>query len=198
MTKMLILILFMFCFMFTTKANDIILSKTGSTQLDGTYKPFVERNGAMSFIKVTEGVTFKISRFKLGWMISDSNDKEYFAVTDESTQIPGQGWDVGRAGVGLNVNFDLTFRASSNAQTNAFSIANTPSLEVRIYPNPTLGAITVDTKEAIQSLSLTNLAGQALITEQANRLDLSNLPSGIYNLTIQTKGGRIVKRIVKQ
>lgn len=198
MAKMLISIFFMFCFISTTKANDIILSKTGSAQLDGTYKPFAERNGAMSFIKVTEGVIFKIARFKLGWMISDSNDKEYFAVTDESTQIPSQGWDVGRAGVGLNVDFDLTFRDSTNAQNNAFSITNAPSLEVRIYPNPTLGVITVDTKEAIQSLSLTNIAGQVLITEQANRLDLSNLPSGIYNLTVQTKGGRNVKRIVKQ
>ncbi len=207
MAKMLILVLSFFCFLSTIKANDIILSKTGNAQLDGTYKPFVELNGAMSFIKNTEEVTFKIIRFKwmvnqrkeaFGWLISDSNGKEYFAVTDESTQIPSQGWDVARAGVGLNANFELTFKDDSSIQSNTLTLSNTLASDIKVYPNPTRGEIIVDAKEMVQNLFLTNATGQVLISHQNNRLDLSNLPNGIYNLTIQTMGEKTIRRIVKQ
>lgn len=207
MSKMLILVLSFFCFLSTVKANDIILSKTGNAQLDGTYKPFIELNGAMSFIKNTEGITFKIARFKwsvnqreeaFGWLISDSNDQEYFAVTDESTQIPSQGWDIARAGVGLNAYFELTFKDGSSIQSNTLTLSNTLLSDIKVYPNPTRGEIVVDAKEMVQNLSLTNAAGQIVLSEQNNRLDLSNLPNGIYNLTIQTMGEKTVRRIIKQ
>ena len=207
MAKMLILVLSFFCFLLNVEANDIILSKTGNPQLDGTYKPFIELNGAMSFIKNTEGITFKIARFKwsvnqreeaFGWLISDSNGKEYFAVTDQSTQIPSQGWDVARAGVGLNAYFDLTVKDGTSVQGNALTLSNTLASDVKVYPNPTRGEIVVDAKEMVQTLFLTNVTGQVLISQQSNRLDLSNLPNGIYNLTIQTTGEKTVRRIVKQ
>lgn len=204
---MFISIAFMLCCGLTATANEIILSKTGNAQLDGIYKPFVELNGAMSFIKNAEGVTFKIARFKwegnrnaviFGWLITDSDNKEYFAVTDDNTQIPSQGWDIAREGVGLNANFDLTFKASKNNNGNSFTLTNAPTLDIKVYPNPTLGEITVESKEEIQKLILTNLAGQVLMTGQNNRLDLLNLPSGVYNLEIESKSQRNVKRIVKQ
>lgn len=207
MAKMLVSIIIVLCCGFTAKANDIILSKTGNAQLDGIYKPFVELNGAMSFIKNTEGVTFKIARFKwqgdgrsvvFGWLISDSNNKEYFAVTDDDPQIPAQGWDIARAGVGLNADFDLTFKANIKKQATALTLTNAPVLDIKVYPNPTLAEITVEAKEEIQKLTLTNGAGQILMTGQNNRLDLSMLPSGVYTLEIQTQGKRNVKRIVKQ
>ena len=207
MAKMLLSIILVFCCGLTAKANDIVLSKTGNTQLDGIYKPFVERNGAMSFIKNTEGVTYTIARFEwqvgeqatvFGWLISDSNNKEYYAVTEQNTQIPSQGWDIARAGVGLNANFELTFSDSINDQVSAFTLTNTPALDIKVYPNPTLGEITVSAKEDIQNLTLTNMAGQVLLTGQNNRLDLTTVPSGVYNLEIQPKDGRNVKRIVKQ
>ena len=203
----MIKVLSFFCLLLNVKANDVILSKTGNPQLDGTYKPFIELNGAMSFIKNTEGITFKIARFKwsvnqreeaFGWLISDSNGKEYFAVTDESTQIPSQGWDIARAGVGLNAYFDLTVKDGTSIQSNALTLSNTLSSDIKVYPNPTRGEIVVDAKETVQSLFLTNVAGQVVLSQQNSRLDLSNLPNGIYNLTIQTLGEKTVRRIVKQ
>jgi hypothetical protein len=56
----------------------------------------------------------------------------------------------------------------------------------------------VDAKEIVQNLFITNATGQVLLSQQSNRLDLSNLPNGIYNLTIQTIGKKTVRRIVKQ
>jgi Secretion system C-terminal sorting domain len=195
------------CFFVTTNmlANDLILSKTGNAQLDGIYKPFVELNGAMSFIKNTQGITFKIERFKwstdksvvFGWIISDSNNNEYFAVTDESVQIPSQGWDVARAGVGLNVNFDLTFTSTDPLEATDLTLTNTPSLDVKVYPNPTVGVITIEAQN-LQNVSLVSASGEILSSGTNNRLDLSDLPSGIYNLVILANEVKTVKRIVKR
>jgi Secretion system C-terminal sorting domain len=206
MKKMLILVCLCLYTVSNALASDLILTNTGNAQLDGTYKPFEELNGAMSFIKNTEGVTFKIARFKFetnntlvfGWTISDSNNNEYFAVTDEGTQTPTQGWDVARAGVGLNVNFDLTFRSTVQPDENFLTLTNAPSLDISVYPNPTIGEITIVTDQGLQNVSVVNLSGQVLISSQNNRIDLSGLPSGIYNLIVQTKDTKVVKRVIKK
>ncbi len=207
MKKSFITIAFFFCLAFVLQAKDLILSNTGNPQLDGVYKPSLVLNGATSFSKTIEGLTFKIARFQVsdgrtgslfGWMISDSNNKEYFAVTDASLQIPSEGWDIARAGVGLNVNFELTFRDLAGLQTQAFTMANTNASSIKVYPNPTFGEVMVEANTDIERLSLLNASGQVLKTGQDNRLDLSKLPSGIYFLSIQINGQQSLKRIVKQ
>jgi Secretion system C-terminal sorting domain len=208
MKKIICSISICLCFTVCLKASDIILSKTGNTQLDGIYKSFIDVSGAMSFIKNTDGVTFRIARFKIelnqkgdahvGWLISDSNGKEYFAIKSDNVQPPADGWDVARAGVGFNVDFDLTFSNESLDKPLAFSFTNANSTIVKIYPNPTLGIINVESDSPIQRLSLVNLAGQMILTDKNNRLDLSNIQTGTYSLIIETENGKTIKRIVKQ
>jgi hypothetical protein len=208
MQKILISILFLLCLAFQSNASEVVLSNTGNAQLDGIYKKFVEVNGTMSFIKTTASSNIKIARFKLestnsevfifGWMIFDSNGKEFFAVTDESILPPAQGWDVARAGVGLNVNFEITVRDEMNAKSPSFLIANTPSMLVKLFPNPTVGEIMVEADSPIQSLTLMNASGQTLLTTQNNRLDLLDLPNGVYSLIIETNGLKTTKKVIKQ
>jgi hypothetical protein len=208
MQKIIISILFLLFLALQSKASEFVLSNTGSTQLDGIYKSFIEVNGAMSFIKTTASGNFKIARFKLestnsevfifGWMIFDSNGKEFFAVTDESILPPSQGWDVARAGVGLNVNFEITFRDEMSEKSPTFTIVNSPSMEIKVYPNPTIGEIVVDADSPIQSLTLMGFDGQTLQTSQNNRLDLFDFPIGVYSLVIVSNGQKIIKKVVKQ
>jgi hypothetical protein len=208
MQKILISILFLLFLAFQSNASEFLLSNTGSTQLDGNYKKFIEVNGAMSFIKNTELGNVKIARFKLestnsenfifGWMIFDSNGKEFFAVTDESVLPPSQGWDVARAGVGLNVNFEITFRDEMSEKSPTFTIENSSSMEVKVYPNPTIGEIVVDADSPIQSLTLLGANGQTLQTSQNNRLDLFDFPIGVYAVIIEVNGLKTVKKIIKQ
>jgi PKD repeat protein len=77
---------------------------------------------------------------------------------------------------------------------------------VNVYPNPTSGKFTVDVnlpKTEQVKVTVTNLVGQQIAvvaegTMSANKLnvDLSNQPSGVYMLNIQTATQNIVKRIV--
>jgi len=73
---------------------------------------------------------------------------------------------------------------------------------LRVYPNPTNGAIIVNAKENIQNVSVVNLAGQEVLKLEANGLntqfDLSNLPSGSYILKITTNKTTAAYQIIKK
>lgn len=74
------------------------------------------------------------------------------------------------------------------------------SYGTKIYPNPSSGIVNIESDLAIQSIQLTNLLGEIVISklsENLNKIQLSkeNLPSGIYILTINTTKGPITKKI---
>jgi hypothetical protein len=43
-----------------------------------------------------------------------------------------------------------------------------------------------------------NLEGQTLLSTQNNRLDLMDIPNGIYSLIIETNGLKTTKKVIKQ
>jgi cyanophycinase-like exopeptidase len=65
-----------------------------------------------------------------------------------------------------------------------------------IYPNPASEFIQVDTD--VESLWLYNMQGQLIQTSTVNRMNVRDLPAGIYNLHIRTKDGKDVRRTVKK
>ena len=76
----------------------------------------------------------------------------------------------------------------------------------KVYPNPATGFATVELQTSQKThinLSLTNLVGQELIVKSLEvngilkqNLDLSGLPEGLYFVTIQTKSGRTVQKLI--
>ena len=69
---------------------------------------------------------------------------------------------------------------------------------ISIYPNPTSNAIAVSSTSNVLSLEIYNLLGKrVLIAKNNNKLDVSNLNSGIYLVKIQTEKGNITKKIIK-
>lgn len=77
-----------------------------------------------------------------------------------------------------------------------------------IYPNPTFDRVTVgfstDGEEVIAELYLNDLVGRQINVRSTDRedgnidVDLSDLPSGVYLLTVVWQGQRFTERIVKQ
>lgn len=72
-----------------------------------------------------------------------------------------------------------------------------------IYPNPARNEIfvTVDNSlPRIQTLSLTDVTGRTVLTENVNsyqtRLDVSHLPKGIYFVTIKNSETQVTKKLV--
>ena len=78
----------------------------------------------------------------------------------------------------------------------------TPVSNQNAYPNPTSGFVTLSLPENISSarISVQNSIGVTCITTQVSsdgRLDLSSLPSGIYNIDITSGGYHSTQRMVK-
>jgi len=80
----------------------------------------------------------------------------------------------------------------------------TNAVKVSVYPNPTSGYITIESRERIDALSITDLSGKVLMrvqnSEQKNtyRIDLTLYPSGIYMIRyfLKDKGWQSVKVVV--
>ena len=71
--------------------------------------------------------------------------------------------------------------------------------EFTVYPNPTSGILNIDLDEEIEKIDIYSLLGRKVGTSTNTQMDISNLASGVYLLTIETKDGKVgTKRIVKQ
>jgi len=78
------------------------------------------------------------------------------------------------------------------------SIPDVSALGIAVYPNPTHDVLSIDTRLDIQ-IEVHDLMGKLLIkTENVNRLDLSDLSNGLYNLSIIHENKRYNKQIIKQ
>ncbi|MDO9510171.1 MAG: C25 family cysteine peptidase [Bacteroidales bacterium] len=81
---------------------------------------------------------------------------------------------------------------------------NAPSLEVSIFPNPSDGNVTIRYRtEGVkaQRLSVYNLTGNLINSEnlqnaQQDFIRLSNLPSGIYLIKIETNKGTVTRKLI--
>ncbi|MFD2552143.1 T9SS type A sorting domain-containing protein [Bizionia sediminis] len=89
---------------------------------------------------------------------------------------------------------DITVESLS---TNEFQQAN----GFTYYPNPVTNLLTVEGTQTIQSLSVFNLLGQAVLRATPNevyhKLDMSNLQSGVYVVKINTASGTETLRVIK-
>ena len=81
---------------------------------------------------------------------------------------------------------------------------NNSDLNINIYPNPAKYEINIDLKKEIQGqLTITNQLGQIVkkhkIDGNEMKLDITNIPSGIYHVNIIDKKGKLItsEKIVK-
>ncbi len=78
------------------------------------------------------------------------------------------------------------------------SIPDVSALGIAVYPNPTKDVLTIETRLKIE-VEIHDLMGKLLIkTKNVNRLDLSDLSNGLYNLSIIHEEKRYNKQIIKQ
>jgi hypothetical protein len=78
------------------------------------------------------------------------------------------------------------------------AIEDISALGIVVYPNPTKDIITIETRLDIE-VELYDMIGNKVISESnANRLDLSKLSNGIYNMSILYNNVRFSKKVIKQ
>jgi len=102
----------------------------------------------------------------------------------------------------------MTAVAFGNSETNNFCVVNNAGLaeaqtiSLNVYPNPTDGLLTIELIGNINhtNLFITDVYGRAIftrsITEQNSTVDLTNLSSGSYFVTVSDESSSIMKRII--
>jgi len=81
------------------------------------------------------------------------------------------------------------------------SIFETTTLNTRIYPNPSTGIFNIELETTgMVTLSVLDLSGKVVLAEQyagsVHRLDLNQLVSGIYLLTLETTEGHAISKLI--
>ncbi len=72
------------------------------------------------------------------------------------------------------------------------------SLIFSFFPNPTTSALTIQTEEVIEIITIYNLMGAAVQTETKNTFSVAELPAGVYMFQLQTANGDSTSRFIKE
>ena len=70
--------------------------------------------------------------------------------------------------------------------------------EIKVYPNPAKNRITVLTPYEFKNykINLQNMWGQTILQTESNVFDVSNIPNGIYFVTIKTEKNLFNKKVI--
>lgn len=68
-----------------------------------------------------------------------------------------------------------------------------------IYPNPTsdILKIKIAANIILENVTISNIIGQIVLEKNSNKIDISSLSSGIYNIEIKTNSGVFYKKVIK-
>ncbi|MFB9076265.1 GEVED domain-containing protein [Flavobacterium procerum] len=89
---------------------------------------------------------------------------------------------------------DYTIQVEAKLGTGDFDKAT-----YSIYPNPTSDYATVQASETVKEITVFNITGQQISTGNSSRIDLSNVPQGVYLVRILFENGTsVVQKMIKK
>jgi hypothetical protein len=96
---------------------------------------------------------------------------------------------------------DGKFGYQANCHINVTKLTSTDKNilndNVNIYPNPVKDILHIDTDGNIKSIEIVNTQGQRVIFTNKSEINVSELLSGIYFVSITTKYGLLIKKFIK-
>jgi len=99
--------------------------------------------------------------------------------------------------IGFATSVDGVYKTVNGGEVLGMDLVTSAGFSV--YPNPTDGLLLLQGADLIESVTLYNSFGQPLrsIGGRINRLDISDLPSGLYTVCIETAVARSCCKVVK-
>lgn len=80
-----------------------------------------------------------------------------------------------------------------NLNTNDFTTST-----LQVYPNPTSDYVIVDSKETIKEIKIYTTIGTLVKMAKISKIQLNDLPSGIYYLEVSTNQTKEIKKLIKK
>ncbi|RBA28642.1 DUF7619 domain-containing protein [Flavobacterium tibetense] len=106
----------------------------------------------------------------------------------------------------VNIYFDYNFPIVTNNYTTTVQLLNNQSFEFSsyftLYPNPVKDVLNIQSKQdlIVNSMEIYNQLGQIVmaVANTSNRVDISNLTSGIYFVKVNTDKGTANTKFIKE
>ncbi len=128
------------------------------------------------------------------------NDTLYVGIKDSIKPIIITG-SVAQCGTSISFKNDNFYDMAScqRKEPASTSISELANSDINIFPNPTNGIINLSTPAGIINVEIYDLKGQIIVkSKQAHKIDLTDLPDGMYFMRIITKNGEYNKKIIKR
>jgi hypothetical protein len=128
----------------------------------------------------------------------DDDGTGYFSSIELSGRTPGEiiyvrVWEYGNNSFG-----DITICAHDAA----VALDENQIEGLKIYPNPAKNILNISAQKNIESISLFNISGQAVMSVYPNKtkqqIDISQIPQGVYFVKIQVNGQLTATKLVKE
>lgn len=101
------------------------------------------------------------------------------------------GWFIGQV-----EDYTINIQPESLSTTE---VSKVKPIEVKIYPNPTSGNVTIKAKEGVEKYEVYNVSGQKLLEGSSDTLNMNGFISGAYLIKIQTKDKKIItEKVIKK
>jgi len=141
----------------------------------------------LTWVAPAEGVKYNVYRGdeKIASAISETT------FTDDTFENTGHTWKV------KTVCEDAESVAASMALPICVGI-NENGISFSIVPNPATNDITIKTDVNFSKVEVINFLGQVVISETTNKIDVTNLTSGVYFVRIVSENGTSVQKFVKK
>jgi hypothetical protein len=95
--------------------------------------------------------------------------------------------------------FDDYTVTATNAATLGTKEAVAEENMISVYPNPATEFLNIQSEAPVTQVEVTNMAGRKMQVQlDHNKIDIRNLTPGIYTVSIEIKGNKFSKKIIKK
>ncbi|MEP0479573.1 MAG: T9SS type A sorting domain-containing protein, partial [Nonlabens sp.] len=182
--------------------NIVVKDEIDLTQFDIT--TLIPLGGSHDYYtRIREGNVVEFIHENINLDFNDATNDGYvlFKIKTLNTLVAGDTFDNT-----ANIYFDFNAPIVTNTETvsimSTASVGEATDSSISIYPNPANSFITATANNAIESISITDMNGRMITATQftgaANeqRLEIGELSSGIYFVTIKSDVGQKIEKLL--
>jgi len=170
-----------------------------SIVLAGNYKVFKSLYGFLPFGEFSRNLSDKSENLTMCDAFGNVIDNVCYQDTVPWPDADGNGYYLKLTNPDLDNNDPANWIASRDILTSTGGIFENSNL--KIYPNPATDFLNIESMEIMRSILIQDIYGRkhAFSEPYSDRykMNINNLPSGIYILSVETAGGSLSRKFIK-